>query len=52
MRLRDAAAIIMGLGITFGIHSTSSCFAPGGGYDLNARLLARYWGKYIPGART
>ena len=22
MRLRDAAAIIMGLGITFGIHST------------------------------
>jgi tripartite-type tricarboxylate transporter receptor subunit TctC len=24
-------------------------FAPGGGYDLNARLLARYMGKYIPG---
>jgi tripartite-type tricarboxylate transporter receptor subunit TctC len=25
-------------------------FTPGGGFDLNARLLARYIGKYIPGA--
>ncbi|HTI88168.1 MAG TPA: hypothetical protein VL966_16320 [Alphaproteobacteria bacterium] len=24
-------------------------FTPGGGFDLNARLLARYIGKYIPG---
>jgi tripartite-type tricarboxylate transporter receptor subunit TctC len=24
-------------------------FGPGGGYDLYARLLARYMGKYIPG---
>ena len=24
-------------------------FSPGGGFDLNARLLARYIGRYIPG---
>jgi tripartite-type tricarboxylate transporter receptor subunit TctC len=24
-------------------------FTPGGGFDLNARLLARYLGRYIPG---
>jgi tripartite-type tricarboxylate transporter receptor subunit TctC len=24
-------------------------FGPGGGYDVYARLLARYIGKYIPG---
>lgn len=24
-------------------------FAPGGGYDINARLAARYLGKYLPG---
>ena len=24
-------------------------FSPGGGYDLYARTLARYMGKYIPG---
>jgi tripartite-type tricarboxylate transporter receptor subunit TctC len=24
-------------------------YAPGGGYDFYARLLARYMGKYIPG---
>lgn len=24
-------------------------FSPGGGYDLYARMLARYYGKYIPG---
>jgi len=27
-------------------------FTPGGGFDLNARLLARYIGNYIPGAPT
>jgi tripartite-type tricarboxylate transporter receptor subunit TctC len=27
-------------------------FAPGGGYDLYARTLARYLGKYIPGEPT
>jgi tripartite-type tricarboxylate transporter receptor subunit TctC len=27
-------------------------FSPGGGYDLYARLLARYMGKYIPGNPT
>jgi tripartite-type tricarboxylate transporter receptor subunit TctC len=27
-------------------------FSPGGGYDLYARLLARYIGKYIPGNPT
>ncbi len=25
-------------------------FSPGGGFDINARLLARYIGRYIPGA--
>jgi tripartite-type tricarboxylate transporter receptor subunit TctC len=25
---------------------------PGGSYNLNARLLANYWGKYIPGHPT
>jgi tripartite-type tricarboxylate transporter receptor subunit TctC len=25
-------------------------FAPGGGYDINARLAARYLGKYLPGS--
>jgi tripartite-type tricarboxylate transporter receptor subunit TctC len=25
---------------------------PGGGYDLYARLLARHWGKHIPGNPT
>src|SRR5580704_10163486 len=24
-------------------------YGPGGGYDITARLLARYLGKYIPG---
>src|SRR5690554_2314744 len=24
-------------------------FTPGGGYDLNARAVARFLGKYIPG---
>ena len=24
-------------------------YSPGGGYDANARVLARYWGKFIPG---
>src|SRR5262249_30977753 len=24
-------------------------FSPGGGFDINARLLARYLGRYIPG---
>src|ERR1700754_268431 len=23
--------------------------SPGGGYDLNARLVAKYFGKYVPG---
>src|SRR6266446_1027676 len=27
-------------------------FGPGGGYDLYARTLARYLGKYIPGQPT
>jgi tripartite-type tricarboxylate transporter receptor subunit TctC len=27
-------------------------FSPGGGFDLNARLLARHIGKYIPGTPT
>src|ERR1041385_731951 len=27
-------------------------FAPGGGYDLYARTLARYMGKHIPGQPT
>src|SRR5579871_841764 len=27
-------------------------FGPGGGYDQNARLLARYLGDYIPGKPT
>jgi tripartite-type tricarboxylate transporter receptor subunit TctC len=26
--------------------------SPGGGYDLNARLVAKYYGKYIPGHPT
>jgi tripartite-type tricarboxylate transporter receptor subunit TctC len=26
--------------------------SPGGGYDLNARLIAKYYGKYIPGHPT
>src|SRR5581483_5674197 len=26
--------------------------SPGGGYDLNARLVAKYLGKYIPGNPT
>ena len=24
-------------------------FTPGGGYDVYARVLARYWGRYLPG---
>jgi tripartite-type tricarboxylate transporter receptor subunit TctC len=27
-------------------------YGPGGGYDVYARLLARYLGKYVPGAPT
>lgn len=27
-------------------------FAPGGGYDAAARVLARVWGKYLPGHPT
>jgi tripartite-type tricarboxylate transporter receptor subunit TctC len=27
-------------------------FSPGGGYDVYARLLARYYGRYIPGNPT
>jgi tripartite-type tricarboxylate transporter receptor subunit TctC len=26
--------------------------SPGGGYDLNARLVAKYFGKYVPGNPT
>lgn len=27
-------------------------YAPGGGYDANARVLAQHWGKFIPGHPT
>lgn len=63
---RKFAAAAFGLAMTLGVQGAASSddfykgktiniivgFAPGGGYDLNARLLARYWGKYIPGSPT
>jgi tripartite-type tricarboxylate transporter receptor subunit TctC len=66
MRMRNAAALVVGLGFTSCVQGVAVAndfykgktiniivgFAPGGGYDLNARLLARYWGKHIPGAPT
>ena len=66
MRIRRAAGLAAGLALTFGFHTIAFAndfykgktiniivgFAPGGGYDLNARLLARYWSKYISGTPT
>lgn len=46
-RADDAASFYQGKTITVVI-----AFSAGGGYDLYARLLARYMGKYIPGNPT
>lgn len=61
---RAVGYALLGIAITLGVQGAAHSsefyrgktiniivgFAPGGGYDLNARLLARYLGKYIPGA--
>jgi tripartite-type tricarboxylate transporter receptor subunit TctC len=44
---RDDALFYKGKTVTIAVGST-----PGGGYDVYARLLARYLGKYIPGQPT
>jgi len=46
-RADDLAGFYSGKTVTVAIG-----YSAGGGYDLYARLLARYMGKYIPGNPT
>ena len=41
----DVASFYRGKSITIGVGGS-----PGGGYDLDARVLSRHLGKHIPGA--